>query len=363
MSRIDAALIAFLITAAFILALRPVAFTIGLVDRPGGRKGHQGIVPVVGGIGMFLGLAGVLPLLDTPMQGQGAFLVAAGLLVLIGALDDRFDIPPSVRLITQATAALIVCLGAGLVAENLGNLLFFGDIHIGPLALPFTILVIISVINAFNMMDGLDGLAGGIGLAALAAGTFAALAFGDGAGASVGFVGLAVVLSFLVFNFPSIHNRKVRTFMGDAGSTLLGFMVAWMGLKLAHGPTPTISPVTALWLAALPIFDLFISFGRRIAKGQNPLHPDSEHFHHILFRSGFSVRQVAIIMTTTAFVVAMTGVVAHRAGVPDGVLLLGLIVIGALQTLTVRRAWRIASWIRRRRGKDGLEGVPRVGPS
>ena len=355
MSRIDAALIAFLVTAVFILALRPVAYAVGLVDRPGGRKGHRGIVPVVGGICMFLGLLSVLPLLETPIHNQGGFLVAAGLLVLIGALDDRFDLPPSVRLVTQATAALIVCLSAGLEAENLGNLLFFGDIHLGPLALPFTVLVIIAVINAFNMMDGLDGLAGGIGLAALAAATFAAVVFGNGTGASLGFVSIAVVTSFLFFNFPSIHNRRVRTFMGDAGSTLLGFIVAWIGLKLAHGPTPAISPVTALWIAALPIFDLFISFGRRVAKGKNPLHPDSEHFHHILFRSGFSVRQVAIIMTTVAFVMAMSGVLAHQAGVPDGVLLIGLIVIGTLQTLAVRRAWKIASWIRRYRGTEQLE--------
>ena len=357
MSWTDAALIAFLITAALILALRPVAFAIGLVDRPGGRKGHQGIVPVVGGICMFLGLAAVLPLLQTPMQGQGAFVVAGGLLVLIGALDDRFDIPPSVRLIAQATAALIVCLGAGLVVDSLGNLLFFGDIRIGILGLPFTILVIISVINAFNMMDGLDGLAGGVGLAALAAGTFAAVVFGDGTGASLGLIAVAVVLSFLVFNFPSVHNRRVRTFMGDAGSTLLGFMVVWMGLKLAHGPAPVISPVTALWLAALPIFDLFISFGRRIAKGQNPLHPDSEHMHHILFRAGFSVRQVASIMTGMAFAVAMTGVLAHRAGVPDGVLFLGLIVIGAVQLWTVRRAWKLARWLRRWRGEEAAQRV------
>jgi len=357
MSRIDAALIAFLITAAVILALRPVAFTIGFVDRPGGRKGHVGIVPVTGGICMYLGLASTLPLLATPLQGQGAFLVAGGLLVMIGALDDRFDIPPSVRLVAQATAALIVCLGAGLVAENLGNILFFGDIHLGVLGLPFTVLVIISVINAFNMMDGLDGLAGGIGLGALAAATFAAVAFGDGAGASLGFIGLAVILSFLLFNFPTPYNRKVRTFMGDAGSTLLGFMVAWMGLKLAHGPSPAISPVTALWIAALPIFDLFISFGRRIAKGQNPLHPDSEHFHHILARAGFSIRQVAVIMTTVAFVVGMTGVLAHHAGVPDGMLFFGLILIGAVQVWVVRRAWKIASWIRRHRGQDGVERV------
>lgn len=354
MSRIDAALIAFLVTALFVLALRPVAFAVGLIDRPGGRKNHVGIVPVIGGISMYLGMIAVMPLLAVPIQGQAAFIIAGGLLVMVGALDDRFDIPPSIRLIAQATAALIVCLGADLVADGLGNILFFGEIPLGPLALPFTVLVIIAVINAFNMMDGLDGLAGGVGLAALAAGTIATLVF-DGKGASLGLIGMAVVLSFLLFNFPMLLNRPVRTFMGDAGSTLLGFLVACMGLKLAHGPEAIISPVTALWLAALPIFDLFISFGRRIAKGQSPFKPDSEHLHHILFRAGFPVRQVAIIMTSMAFLVAITGVLAHRAGVPDGVLFLGLIVIGVIQFWTVRRAWKIARWLRRWRGQEEVE--------
>lgn len=355
MSRIDAALVALLITAVFVLALRPVAFAIGLVDRPGGRKNHVGIVPVVGGISMYLGLVAVMPLLAEPIEAQAAFIVAGALLVMVGALDDRFDVSPMLRLVAQTTAALIVCLGTGLVASNLGNLLFFGEINLGFLALPFTVLVIIAVINAFNMMDGLDGLAGGVGLASLSAGTLAALLFGNPEAASLGLIGMAVVFSFLLFNFPTIHNRPVRTFMGDAGSTLLGFMVAGMGLKMAHGPDSIISPVTALWLAALPIFDLFISFGRRIAKGKNPLHPDSEHMHHILFRAGFPVRQVAIIMTTLSFVVASTGVLAHRAGVPDGVLLIGLVVIGTLQALAVRRAWKLARWLRRWRGQEELE--------
>jgi UDP-GlcNAc:undecaprenyl-phosphate GlcNAc-1-phosphate transferase len=355
MSRIEAALIAVLVTALFILALRPVAFAIGLVDRPGGRKNHVGVVPVIGGICMYLGVLAVMPLLAEPIEGQGAFIVAGGLLVMVGALDDRFDIPPVIRLIAQATAALIVCLGTGLVAGSLGNLMFFGEIRLGVLALPFTVLVIIAVINAFNMMDGLDGLAGGVGLAALVAGTVAALVFGQPGAASLGLIGIAVVFSFLLFNFPTLRNRPVRTFMGDAGSTLLGFMVACIGLKMAHGDNPIISPVTALWLAALPIFDLFISFGRRIAKGQNPLHPDSEHIHHILFRAGFPVRQVATIMTTMAFLVAVTGVLAHRAGVSDGLLFFGLIAIAILQAWAVRRAWKLARWLRRWRGQEGLE--------
>jgi UDP-GlcNAc:undecaprenyl-phosphate/decaprenyl-phosphate GlcNAc-1-phosphate transferase len=144
-------------------------------------------------------------------------------------------------------------------------------------------------------------------------------------------------------------NRPVRTFMGDAGSTFLGFTVIYLGLKLAHGSEPIISPVTALWIAALPIFDLFISFGRRIAKGQSPLQPDRQHFHHILQRAGLSDRQILLVMAGAAFIVSMTGILAHQAGVPDGVLFFGLIVLGFLQYLTIRRAWRLARWIGRRR--------------
>ena len=350
MSRIDAALVAFLVTVLFMLALRPVAHAVGLLDRPGGRKVHVGVVPVIGGLAMYLALLAVLPLLNEPMAGQGAFLVAAGLLVAVGCIDDRFDISPRVRLIAQATSALIICLGTGLVAHNVGDLLFLGDIPLGIFALPFTILVIISVINAFNMLDGMDGLAGGIGLASLSAGAFAAFLFGDGAGSALILLAMAVVLGFLVFNVPAPFNRPVRTFMGDAGSMMLGLIVAWMGLRLAHGPEAVVSPVTALWLAALPIFDLFITFGRRIAKGQSPLHPDREHFHHILQRAGLSDRQVVLVMVATAFFVAMTGVLAHRAGVHDGFLFLGLILMGLIQLWIIRRAWRLARWLRRQRG-------------
>jgi UDP-GlcNAc:undecaprenyl-phosphate/decaprenyl-phosphate GlcNAc-1-phosphate transferase len=96
-SRIDAALVAFLITLIFMFALRPVANAIGLVDRPGGRKVHVGIVPIIGGLAMYLGLLFVLPLVDPSAKGLTAFLLAAGLLVLVGVIDDRFDIPPRVR--------------------------------------------------------------------------------------------------------------------------------------------------------------------------------------------------------------------------------------------------------------------------
>lgn len=349
MTRIDAAVVAFTITLLFLLALRPVAVAVGLVDRPGGRKQHVGVVPVIGGIAMFIGLVTVLPLVEPAARGITPFLIAAGLLLVVGAIDDRFDLPPKVRLIAQACAGLVLCLGAGLTVQHLGDILFIGTIPLGFLALPFTVLVTISVINAFNMLDGMDGLAAGIALAAIAATALASLIFGAGNGLTLAALSFAVVLAFLVVNFPARYNRPVRTFMGDAGSTLLGFIVVWLGLRLAHGQEPVISPVTALWIAALPIFDLFLSFGRRISKGQSPLSPDREHFHHILQRAGLSDREIVIVMVAAAFIVAMTGIVAHRMGVPDGVLFFGLIFLGFLQYMTIRRAWKMARWIGRRR--------------
>jgi UDP-GlcNAc:undecaprenyl-phosphate/decaprenyl-phosphate GlcNAc-1-phosphate transferase len=363
MSRIDAALVAFVVVLLFAFALRPVASAIGLVDRPGGRKTHVGVVPVIGGLCMYLGMLVVLPLVEPPIHGQTSFLMAAGLLVAIGVIDDRFDLPPVVRLMTQGAAGLILCLGAGLMVRDLGDILFIGTIPLGWFAVPFTALVAISVINAFNMLDGMDGLAGGVALASLAVVAVTSLLFGGGTGLTLALVSIAVVLGFLVVNFPAKFNRPVRTFMGDAGSTLLGFTVVWLGLQLAHGPERVISPVTALWIAALPIFDLFISFGRRIRKGQSPLSPDQEHFHHILLRAGLSDREILVVMVGTAFLVGLSGVLAHRAGVPDGVLFLGLIALGAAQYWTVRRAWRLSRWIGRRRRQLLGERGERVGPA
>jgi UDP-GlcNAc:undecaprenyl-phosphate/decaprenyl-phosphate GlcNAc-1-phosphate transferase len=349
MTRMDAALVAFSVVLLFAFALRPVAHSLGLLDRPGGSKVDVGVVPVIGGLCMYLGLLLVLPLVEPPIHGQSAFLVAAGVLVAVGAIDDRFDLSPAVRLMAQGTAALILCLGAGLLVHNLGDILFIGDIPLGFLALPFTALVAISVINAFNMLDGMDGLAGGVGLASLLVVALTSYLFGGGAGLTLAVVATAAVAGFLVVNLPLRFNRPMRTFMGDAGSTFLGFIVVWLGLRLAHGEDPVISPVTALWIAALPIFDLFISFGRRIRKGLSPLIRDREHFHHILQRAGLEEREILVVMVGTAFLVGMTGVLAHRAGVHDGVLFLGLIALGTAQYWTVRRAWRLARWIGRRR--------------
>src|SRR5690606_27454343 len=145
----------------------PFAVVVGLIDKPGGRKTHHGEVPVVGGIAMFSGL--LVAAAAAPVLGNTglALLVVSSFMVVIGALDDRFDLPPRVRLFAHLSAAVALVYATGYTVGDLGDLLGLGGLKLGWLATPFTVVSVVALINAFNMLDGLDGLAGSAGAVAL----------------------------------------------------------------------------------------------------------------------------------------------------------------------------------------------------
>jgi UDP-GlcNAc:undecaprenyl-phosphate GlcNAc-1-phosphate transferase len=138
---------------------------------------------------------------------------------------------------------------------------------LGIFAIPASVFVTLTVINAFNFIDGIDGLAASMALIGLAA---AGLATGLSAPAvSVAAMACGATLGFLLFNFPAFHNRRLRTFMGDAGSMLLGFVVVWFALSISQGADRSLSPVAALWFALMPLSDFFSCFMRRVARRKN----------------------------------------------------------------------------------------------
>ena len=317
-----------LITVLFMFALRPVARGIGLIDRPGGRKMHIGEIPVIGGLAMAGGLA-VSALYSYPaLQGFPYFLTATALLVFIGALDDRYDLPATVRFLAQFCAALLMVAGADVSAIDIGQPFFGSFVELGWLSTPFSIVIVLTAINAFNMFDGSDGVAG---IQALIALVFMALACVVGGSMKclpfvLGLMGC--ILGFLIFNWPMKRTRNVRALMGDAGSTMLGFSLAWLSLDLSQGPARVISPVVALWVFALPIYDLFSSMVRRMSQGVSPFHGDSDHLHHVLRRFGYSSRQVAHVVLLASSAFGMIGVGGYLAGVADGFLFTGWAVLG-----------------------------------
>lgn len=306
----------FMVTLVFLLILRPVAAAMGLVDVPGGRKTHDVPVPVIGGVCMSIGVG-----FGTALFVHPAFfspvLLGLYVLVIVGVVDDRFDLPPNVRFVAQGCAALLVVFGAGIRVTSLGSPLFFAA-PLGVFSIPFTLVFIVTLINAFNFADGIDGLAGGLALISLV--SMAILGVGTDVFPLILVVGAAVA-AFLVCNFPLRVVQPIRTFMGDAGSTFLGLSIATIGVSLSQGAVAERSPVIGLWLVAVPVFDLFCSIIRRVNEGKSPLAPDHGHLHHVLIAAGLSRSATLGVILTLAAACAAIGIAGSALRVPDGVML------------------------------------------
>ncbi|MAS82664.1 MAG: hypothetical protein CMF45_08245 [Legionellales bacterium] len=331
-----------IVTVLFILVLRPVALATGLVDIPGGRKTHDSPTPVVGGIAMYLGIffGGVLM---EAIPDFGVFMMGASLLIVVGVIDDRFELPATVRLIAQTCAVLFMIFAADLKLEAIGTPLFF-NFELGSFAIAFTILVSLAVINAFNIIDGIDGLAGGTAFITL---SFMAILSIHSSALNLILLLLAVIIGFLICNAPASSNQQVKCFMGDSGSTFLGFSVVWLGISLSQSETNIVPAVTGLWLVAVPIYDVITSTLRRIFRGKSPFKPDRDHFHDVLMRLGFSARMTLLTILALSLLAALIGLVGEVFMVPDGIMFLLWLVCGVVYFEAVRGNKLVVSLVNR----------------
>jgi UDP-GlcNAc:undecaprenyl-phosphate/decaprenyl-phosphate GlcNAc-1-phosphate transferase len=343
---IGAAFACFFATLLAMSALRPVAVVVDLVDRPGGRKTHRGDIPVVGGLAMFLGCIFGGGLLPANLFVSVSLLSASALVVLVGLLDDRFEISPISRLTAHLVAALLV-LGttSDLAIHTLGSP--FGESVIqftGWMSGAFTCVAIMGAINAFNMLDGMDGLAGTMAFNALIALSILASMIGDLSVGGISIVFCGAVAAFLIFNIPAKFNRGFRCFMGDAGSTLLGFLLACLCISISQGDGARISPTTTLWVVALPLFELLWTTLRRVLKGTSPFQPDRAHFHHNLLDAGFGVRGAFFVLICLGAMLAAAGIAIHYYEVPDYLSFVLWLCAGVCMVILMRNArvlWKI----------------------
>ncbi|MFB3077855.1 MAG: hypothetical protein ACE1Y4_07585, partial [Lysobacterales bacterium] len=162
-----AIIIAFAMTLVFMVAFRRFAQRIELVDKPGGRKSHVGAIPLIGGAAMYGGLLCGLLLLPGDVVAAPMLLLAAGLLVIVGVLDDKRALPWWVRITIQILAVLIMVYAGDLMLHDIGDPFGTGTVYLGWAAVYITVLVCLTVINGFNMVDGADGLAGLLALITL----------------------------------------------------------------------------------------------------------------------------------------------------------------------------------------------------
>jgi UDP-GlcNAc:undecaprenyl-phosphate GlcNAc-1-phosphate transferase len=338
---------AFLATLIGIYCLAPLTHKVGLTDKPDERKHHHGVIPLVGGIVIYAVMVCTALLVVQVTIELMYFLVAAGLVVFTGVLDDRFSISFKLRFIVQAIAALIIIYGVGDVLTSFGDIFGLGEMRLGYLSTPLTILGFLAVINAFNMLDGMDGLAGGISLVA-----FIGLYFATGSQVSDSsqliislFIG--ALLAYQMFNLDLFPKHLPKVFMGDAGSTLLGFVICAFLIRYSQNTKSIFSPVLALWLVAIPLMDMMSTFIRRLRHGKSPFYPDRTHIHHIFMRSGFTKSATLLIIMLSSCLLAIIGLILEQLQAPSWLSFGLFIFLGILYSLIIGRAWKLAKWIKR----------------
>ena len=342
----------FLLTLAAIFILIPVANKIGLVDNPHGRKQHVGSIPLIGGISVLSGVALTWAWFGLPMDTHWYYLLCGGAIVILGVFDDFLDLSVKLRLCAQVIIALVMMYGLQLYVGNLGNLIGTGDLKLGYIGIPFTVVAVIAAINAFNMIDGIDGLAG-----MLSGVSFVSLTLMMGVGGQLEHAVLPMVLVFaiipyLLFNLDLVGKGKGKIFMGDAGSMLIGLSVIWLLIVGSQSDSASFRPVTALWVIAIPLMDMVAIMIRRVRKGQSPFMADREHLHHIFLRLGLNSRQSLVVITSLASMLATIGVVGEYLLVPDGVMLLLFLLMFAIYSLSLQYIWRITRFIKRYKAKN-----------
>lgn len=301
----------FLGALALLFISRKIAKKVGLVDKPNARKHHNGHIPLVGGVSVYLSLWIIYVMQPNWLPDFTIYMVCATLLIVVGVLDDKLDLPVMPRMALQALVASIMMYN-GLYLYSLGNILFGYELVLGFIGYAVTLLAVVGAINAFNMVDGIDGLLG-----ALSSVTFGALAvvfwMGERDDMALWCLCLMVAcLPYILLNLGIPWGRKFKVFMGDAGSTLIGFTVIWLLIIATQGEDAVMRPVTALWLIAVPLMDMLRVMMGRIRRGDSPFKPDREHLHHVLL--GRNMGSVGAVCTAygLAIIMAIIGIVLDK---------------------------------------------------
>ena len=326
--------------------LIPLAFKFGLLDLPDGRKKHDGAIPLVGGISIYIALVVWCATFTTLPDNIITVGIICGLVTLTGLIDDRHPMPARHRLLFQLLAGAAIGGVGGLALENLGNLLGFGDINVSYFSIPLTALSIAGLCNAFNMIDGIDGLASGLGLIALCGLYFAVKDTATVDETRVLHFFCVCLVVFMLFNLTinPFAKLKHKIFLGDAGSMFLGVSIATALIYFSQGDEPDISIATALWLVAIPFFDMCSTIMRRILKGIHPFTADRTHIHHILQRAGLTRHQALIPIITTSILFAIIGILLSN--LPHFLsFAIFLITYGFYFHFTVRHAFQTSKYL------------------
>lgn len=338
------------LSAALVWVVRAISRRAGVLDSPGvaGQVKVRRSVPNTGGIaitlafvlplGVVLGLVstapqvltGLAPALEPHLAGLRAqaplgwvLLGCVLLLHILGVIDDRRPLGPFLKLGVMALPALVVALGSDT------RLATFLDASAGGvwLSVALTVLWFIVVTNALNFMDNMDGLAAGV--AAIATTALLAIALGQGQWFVAGTLGLLLgcLVGFLFFNRP-----PASIFMGDGGSLVIGFLLAFLSVRLTYatigpGEAPWHALLTPLVILAVPLYDFTSVVLLRLSQGKSPFVGDLQHLSHRLVGRGLSRPLAVLTICCFAGVCGLLGVLLPRSGAGSAMVLGAAVVL------------------------------------
>jgi UDP-GlcNAc:undecaprenyl-phosphate GlcNAc-1-phosphate transferase len=267
-------------------------------------------------------------------------LIACGLMMITGMLDDLYKLSPLTRFILQIIACCIMIFASGVVLTDFGSLMWNGLLSLGWFSIPITIFAALGVINAFNMMDGIDGLSATIFIIAGSAMAWLALLAGQSGNASMLIIAVAAVLGFFLLNARLPWNQRARVFLGDSGSMFLGMFLAWQFIDLGNGDDRAFAPMTAVWLLGIPLVDTIRLMTQRWRRGDSSMSADQFHLHHAFLKAGFSVSQTVAAITLLVLFTTTIGLTGHVLGWPEYLMFYGYICFGLVYLYIMRHCWR-----------------------
>lgn len=228
--------------------------------------------------------------------------ICALFIMLFMVLDDFYNIKPVIRLCFQFLISGLMIAMSGEYLGNLGNLFGTGVIDLGIFSIPFTILCVVGIMNAFNMIDGLNGICASLALIPIAYVTYLGN-FSYGL-----LIPIGAILGFLAYNLGYLGKRR-RVFLGDSGSNMLGFAVAFICIEYSQdiNHLSYINPVTALWLVFIPLVDCIAVVSVRLINGITPFTPGRDHLHHRLLNMDIKPKKILIIFILLAVFLSLIG--------------------------------------------------------
>lgn len=332
-----AVLVAAVISFAATPLVKKLAISVGAMDIPkDNRRMHKKPIPRLGGLAIFVAFVISVLLFARIEREMRGILIGALIIVTLGVLDDIHTLRALPKFLVQILAAVVVVLH-GCRIEFISNPVITSSATYlrlgGVVSVGITIIWIVAITNAVNFIDGLDGLAVGVSGISAATMLIVAILVAEQNVAIIMAALFGACLGFIPYNF-----NPAKIFMGDTGSTFLGFILATMSIQGLFKLYAIISFAVPFLILGIPIFDICFAVIRRLAKGQNPMTADRGHVHHRLIDMGFDQKQSVMITYMLTALLGLAAVVLTSSGEVKALILLGsVIIVGGFGFLTIFR--------------------------